>query len=88
MKYFPNPSDLVKDELKAIYNLNRDSDWTKFREVLVKCSGIINDLLIDESVKGDSNTLLRHIGALAFIRELGEYMTEVETYLKSFTKAS
>jgi len=88
MKYFPNPSDLSKDALKAIYNLNRSDDFDVFEEVLERCEESIKDMLVDESVKGEANTLFRHVGALAFIRELGEYMTEVETYLKSFTKAS
>jgi hypothetical protein len=88
MKYFPNPSDLSKTELKALYNLNRDADFAGMRDVFLRCKGIINDMLIHESVNGEANTLFRHIGALAFIQELGEYMKEVETFLKSFTKAT
>jgi hypothetical protein len=82
MKYFPNPSDLSESELKALFYLNRDNDFSEFKQILFYCKKIINDTLINESVNGQSNTLFRHVGALAFILEFGEFMKEVETLTK------
>lgn len=88
MKYFPNTGELSNQQLKALYNLKRSDDFEVFAEILERCEGIIIDMLVDESIKGEANTLFRHIGALAFMAEIQEFMGEAEGFLKSLTKAS
>jgi hypothetical protein len=82
MKYFPNPIEMRQDKLQGLLRLNRSTDFTWFLNVLDECNDIIHDELIDESVRGNPNTIFRHIGALALIDEARQFMAEVENLVK------
>jgi len=86
MKYFPKPDELGVNQIKQLYQLKRFDEWEIFISVLDDCRERIVEQQVNESLKGDPYIIFRHIGALALIEELRQFMDEVEEYLETLTK--